>query len=110
VVFLYVVDTQFLGYTSHAVRPDVVATEMEHMGEFLLIMACERAQRRDVEASYRVKRGALLEALAATAVEEGVSMVALGRPAGSESRFQLAGLQELGARITELTGVETTII
>jgi nucleotide-binding universal stress UspA family protein len=110
IVFLYVVDTQFLGYTARAVRPDVVAREMEHMGEFLLIMACERASRRGVEASFRVKHGSFVEALRETAVEEAVSLVALGRPAGEESRFHLAGLEKLGAEISEQTGIETRII
>jgi hypothetical protein len=110
VVFLYVVDTQFLGFTARAKRPDVVATEMEHMGEFLLLMACERAQRRNVEASYIVKHGALLEALAEAAIEEEVDLVAFGKPAGEQSRFGLAELRELGARITELTGIDTRII
>ena len=110
IVFLYVVDTHFLGYTARAVRPDVVAREMEHLGEFLLLMASERAARQGVESSYRVKFGALDEALKETAAEECVSLVALGRPAGDESRFQLAGLEEMVAEITEETGIETRII
>ena len=109
-VFLYVVDTQFLDYTARAVRPDVVIGEMEHMGEFLLIMACERAGMQGVEATFRVKQGTLAEALKEIAIEEGVSLVALGRPAGEESRFQLAGLEQLGVAITEETGVESRII
>jgi len=109
-VFLYVVDTQFLDYTAHPVRPDVVMREMEHMGEFLLIMASERAGQQGVESTFSVKHGPLAEALKETAVEEEVSLVALGRPAGEESRFQLAGLEQLSAAITEDTGVETRII
>jgi nucleotide-binding universal stress UspA family protein len=109
-VFLYVVDTRFLGYTARAVRPDVVAREMENMGEFLLVMASERAGRRAVEASFRVKHGPLAEALKETAVEEGVSLVALGSPAGEQSRFQLDGLEELGAEITRETGIPARII
>jgi len=109
-VFLYVVDTQFLDYTARAVRPDVVMREMEHMGEFLLVMACERAGLQGVEATFSVKHGSLAEALKEAAVEEEVSLVALGRPAGEESRFQLAGLEDLGLAITEETGVETRII
>jgi nucleotide-binding universal stress UspA family protein len=110
VVFLYVVDTQFLGFTARAVRPDVVAREMENMGEFLLIMASERASRRGVEASYQVRHGPLPAALLETAVEEEVSLVALGSPTGEQSRFQLDDLEELGSQITEQTGIPARII
>ena len=49
-VFLYVVDTHFLDRTERAVRPDVVMEEMTRMGEFLLIMAQERAQAHGIQA------------------------------------------------------------
>ena len=38
-VFLYVVNISFLDTISRAVRPDTVSTELEKMGEFLLLMA-----------------------------------------------------------------------
>jgi nucleotide-binding universal stress UspA family protein len=110
VVFLYVLDTDFLAYTERAVRPDVVATELEHMGEFLLAMACERAEKQGVMASFCVKRGKLADALKEAAVEQEVTLVALGRPAGEESRFQLESLQELADEIRQETGIETCII
>jgi nucleotide-binding universal stress UspA family protein len=110
IVFLYVLDTDFLGYTERAVRPDVVAMEMEHMGEFLLVMACERAKKQGVEATFCVKRGQLADALKETAVEQDVTLVALGRPAGEESRFQLTSLEKLAAEITEETGIKARII
>jgi nucleotide-binding universal stress UspA family protein len=110
IVFLYVVDTNFLGYTERAVRPDVVATEMERMGEFLLAMACERAEKEGVKATSLVKRGRLVDALKETAVEQNVTLVALGRPAGEQSRFQMDSLKKLATEITEETGIETRII
>ncbi len=109
-VFLYVVDTDFLGFTERAVRPDVVATEMEHMGEFLLAMACERASAQGVETDYCIKRGKLAAALKEAAVEWGVSLVALGSPGGEESRFEQTGLQNLATEISQETGIETCII
>ena len=50
ILFLYVVDVEFLRLTAHGVRPDIVAEELEHMGEFLLAMACERATAQGVVA------------------------------------------------------------
>jgi len=110
VVFLYVVDTAFLDYTARAVRPDVVATEMRNLGEFLLAMACERAASQGVEATSLVKHGQLDDALKEAALEEEATLVTLGRPLGDESRFQLAALEEFAAEITAETGVETRIV
>jgi nucleotide-binding universal stress UspA family protein len=110
IIFLYVVDTDFLGHTDRAVRPDVVAVEMTHLGEFLLAMACERAASRGVQATPLVKRGPLASALRDAATAEEITLVAVGQPAGDASRFQLAGLEQLAAQITEATGVETRIV
>jgi nucleotide-binding universal stress UspA family protein len=110
IIFLYVVDTDFLGYTERAVRPDVVAAEMENLGGFLLAMACERAEQQGVKASPCIKRGQLADALKEAALEEEVSLVAFGKPVGEESRFQMKGLEELATEITQETGIETRII
>jgi nucleotide-binding universal stress UspA family protein len=109
-VFLYVVDTAFISKTERAVRLDVVATEMERMGEFLLAMACERAEKQGAKATPCVKHGKLANALKEAAVEQEVTLVALGHPAGEESRFQLESLQELADEIRKETGIETCII
>jgi nucleotide-binding universal stress UspA family protein len=110
VLFLYVVDVEFLKLTARGVRPDVVATEMEHMGEFLLAMACERAAAQGVEADLCIRHGPLIEALESAAREEGADAIAFGRPAGPESSFSLTDLERLAAQIKEDTGVETHIV
>lgn len=110
VLFLYVVDVEFLKLTARGVRPDVVATELEHMGEFLLALACERAAAQGVEAETCVRHGPLVEALESAAVQEGADAIAFGRPAGPESSFSLADLEMLAARITLETGIKTYIV
>jgi nucleotide-binding universal stress UspA family protein len=109
-LFLYVVDIRFLDKTARAVRPDVVTAEMEKMGEFLLVMAQERAQKQDVAASYVSRHGDLRRELKAAAREEMVDLVVLGQPAGAESAFALADLEAFAAEIEAETGVETRII
>ncbi len=109
-LFLFVVDTHFLDKTERAVRPDVVAGEMERMGEFLLAMAQERAQKQGVSADYVLRRGALREELKAAAHEEGVDLVVLGQPANAGSTFGLADLEAFAAEIEAETGVETVIV
>jgi nucleotide-binding universal stress UspA family protein len=110
ILFLYVVDVEFLKLTARGVRPDVVTTEMEHMGEFLLAMACERAAAQGVEAEMCLRHGPLVGALESAAREEGADAIAFGRPVGLGSSFSLADLQQLAARIKEDTGIETHIL
>jgi nucleotide-binding universal stress UspA family protein len=110
ILFLYVVDVEFLRLTARGVRPDVVATELEHMGEFLLAIACERAADQGVDAKPIIRHGSLLDALESAAVEERVDAIAFGRPAGPESAFSLADLEQLAARIEADTAVKTYIV
>jgi nucleotide-binding universal stress UspA family protein len=108
-LFLYVVDLEFLKQTTRGVCLPVMQQEMERMGEFLLVMACERAAGQGVEAQPILRPGPLVEALKDAARQEDVTMVALGRPA-EESRFQLSKLEQLAEEIERDTGVETRII
>jgi hypothetical protein len=109
-LFLFVVDTHFLDRAGRAVRPDVVAEEMSHMGEFLLAMAQERAQEQGVAADYLLRRGEFRNELKAAAYGEGVALVVLGQPAGTGSAFAPADLEAFAAEIESETGVETRII
>jgi hypothetical protein len=110
VLFLYIVDVEFLKVTARGVRTDVVATELERMGEFILALAVERAAAQGVEADICVRHGSLIEGLESAAREEGVDAIAFGRPAGAESSFSLADLERLAARIEEDTGIQTHIV
>ncbi len=109
-LFIYVVDIGFLDKTARAVRPDVVTAEMEKMGEFLLVMAQERAQKQGVQARYILSHGDLRDELKAAACGEAVDLVVLGQPAGAESLFTLAYLEACAAEIEAETGVKACII
>jgi nucleotide-binding universal stress UspA family protein len=110
IVFLYVVDVEFLRLTARGVRPDVVTTEMEHMGEFLLAMAVERAATKGVEAEMIVRHGPLVQALESAGQELGADAIAFGRPAGVDSSFSLSDVEQMAARIEEDTGIKTYIL
>ena len=109
-MFLYVVDIGFLQTTARAVRPDMVTAEMEKMGEFLLAMAQERAQKQGVEARCVLRHGALRDELKAGAREEAVDLVVLGQPVSTGSAFVPADLEAFAAEIEAETRVETRII
>lgn len=108
-VFLYVVDLHFLDKTAGSGVVDV-ETEMTKMGEFLLLMAQERAQEQGVEADAVFYKGDVREEIKNAARQEGVSLIVLGRPAGVESVFELAGLRAFAAEIEAETGIETRIV
>jgi nucleotide-binding universal stress UspA family protein len=110
IVFLYVVDVEFLRLTARGVRPDVVTAEMEHMGEFLLAMAVERAAAGGVKAEMCLRHGPLVEALESAAQEEGADAIAFGRPAGVDSSFSLSDLESMAARIEQDTNIKTYIL
>lgn len=78
-VFFYVTDVRFLNNAGAPILVDV-ATEIENMGEFLLLMAQERAQKAGVEASTLTKRGVFREALIAAVQEVNADLVVLGKP------------------------------
>ena len=109
ILFLYVADVEFLKHTSTGVRPDIVQQEMDRMGEFLLAMACERAENAGVAAEPICRHGDLFQALKGVAMEAEVSMIAFGRPAEG-GIFQLGALEKLVEKLEEETGVETAII
>ena len=109
-LFLYVVDIGFLDKTASAVRPDVVATELENLGQFLLLMAEERAQKHHVRAGHILRRGDLRKELKAAAQLPDVTLVVLGRPAGEESAFVPAGLAKFASEIESETGTPVRIV
>ncbi len=108
-IFLYVVDIHFLDKTAAPIVVDV-ENEVAKMGEFLLLMAQERAAQQGVTATAIVRKGEVRDELKKAALEENVSLVVLGRPAGDDSVFQLASLQNYAAEIEAETGIETRII
>ncbi|MGD1996896.1 MAG: universal stress protein [Anaerolineae bacterium] len=108
-IFLYVVDLHFLDKTAGASVVDM-ENEITKMGEFLLLMAKERAAERSVTARTLSRHGRVREELKSAAVEEGASLIVLGRPTGTESIFELTDLRQCAAEVEAETGVETIIV
>ena len=87
-----------------------VEDEISDMGEFLLLMAKERAAEQGVEANTICRKGNLRQEIKKAALEENVSMVLLGHPVSDKSAFQLAGLEKFAQEIESETGVKTEIV
>lgn len=108
-LFLYVVDTRFLDTVAGAGIVDT-KQEMTQMGEFLVLIAKERAAEQGVAAETLVREGILEEELKNVACEQDVSLVVLGEPADGESVFELADLTSCAARIEKEADVEARIV
>jgi nucleotide-binding universal stress UspA family protein len=109
-IFVFVVDVEFLARADYALRPDVVVGEMEKMGDFLMVMAVERAQQESVPARYLIRHGMLHDELIQIIEEEGITVLVLGRPAAEhDTPDRLAWLESFAADIAEETGIEVWI-
>ncbi len=108
-LFLYVANVDFLGHIAGSIVVDV-ATELENMGEFLLLMAKERAEKEGVTATTVVKRGDFRAALLEAAAEAAASLIVFGSPGEESSITQQDYLETLASGITEESGVETIIV
>ncbi|MGD2176208.1 MAG: universal stress protein [Anaerolineae bacterium] len=108
-LFLYVVDLRFLDTVAGAGVVDT-KQEMIQMGEFLVLMAKERAAAQGVAAETMVRVGGLEEELTYAACEQDVSLVVMGEPAEGESVFELADLTTCAAMIEKEADVEARIV
>lgn len=108
-VFIFVADVRFLEHYT-APRVPAMEGEMEHLGEFLLLMAKERAEKEGVEADFTVRKGAFREALIEAANEIGASLIVLGRPA-DEGLTTLEYLEnKLIPAVKEETGCDVMVV
>lgn len=108
-VFLYVVDTHFLDKTSEPIVVDVEG-EISKLGEFLLVMAQERAQKQGVEATTILREGQVRDELALVIAEEDITLVVIGKPAGNSSVFELSALESFAAELEQETNVKTVLV
>ncbi len=104
-VFLYVSDVRFLPKGS-AAHLGTLETDLDEMGDFLLIMAQERAELEGVVAEREVRRGPFRQAIEEVIKLHGVSTVVFGTP-GEEHRITTEDyLKTLASRLTEELDVE----
>jgi nucleotide-binding universal stress UspA family protein len=109
VVFLYIVDLNFLDKTAAPIVVDV-ENEISQMGKFLLLVAQERASEQGIEARMICRKGNVRAEIKKAAIEIEATLVILGRPAGETSAFRLSSLKTYARQIEQETGIETLIV
>jgi hypothetical protein len=107
---LYVSNVRFLEHMLTPVSIDRVWKELDALGEFLLTMAQDRADRVGVTADKAIRHGGFREALKAVIEEEDVSVVVLGRPAQETAITTVDYIQNVAEFLTAETGVEVYLI
>ncbi len=110
-IFLYVADYHFLDKMAAPIVVDV-ENEVVKMGEFLLLMAQERAAAQGVTARVIVRQGRLRAELVAVAEELEVDMIVLGRPLARHRQavFDDVALQAFATGLQAVTGAEVRVL
>jgi nucleotide-binding universal stress UspA family protein len=109
ILFLYVTDVRCLGRMARPMIVDV-EEEIHEMGEFLVEMACERAEKAGVESRTLVLRGAFQDALVEAIQGNDVDVVVLGSPGGETGITTADYLHELTAMLVDKMQVEVYVV
>ena len=107
--FLYIIDLKFLDKTAAPIMVDV-ENELAQLGNFLLLVAKERASEAGVKTDALCRKGNVRTEIKKAAQEIGATLVLLGRPEEGSSAFQLSNLQAFADEIMAETGIETRIV
>lgn len=109
-LLLYVSNVHFLDHMLTPVPIDRVWAELDELGEFLLTMAQDRADKVGVTAEKALRHGRFRDAIKSVIREENVATVVLGRPAQNTAITTAEYLQELAEELTAETNVEVYLI
>ena len=108
-VFLYVSNVHFLDLTA-APKVFDIETELDEMGDFLLAMAQERADKAGLEADTIVRRGEFRETLKDIIEEYQVTTVVLGAAGEETGVLTEAYLDTLSEELCNETGTEFIVV
>lgn len=110
-IFLYVADYSFLNQTAAPLVVDVEA-RLVRLGEFLLLMAQERAAVQGISAQTVVREGRLRAELVGAAKELEVDLIVLGRSVNlhRQAVFDETALQAFATSLQAITGAEVRIL
>jgi hypothetical protein len=108
-LFLYVSEIRFLNRTGPPIVVDI-EKEMDELGDFLLSMAQERAEKTGVLAKTTVRRGIFSKVLREVIVEKKIGTVILGSAPEEAGIVTYERLQELSEELSEELDVEFIVL
>jgi nucleotide-binding universal stress UspA family protein len=107
--FLYIIDLKFLDKTAAPIMVDV-EKELAQLGNFLLLLAKERANEAGINTDALCRKGSVQAEIKKAAQDIGATLVILGRPEDGSSAFRLSNLQKFADEIKRETGAEVKIV
>lgn len=108
-IFMYVSDVRFLDRVASPVLVDVEA-ELDELGEFMLTMAQDKAERAGVTAEIAVRRGVFRDALKEMITEHDIDTVILGSSEEDAGLTSHAYLEMLAELLRREAGLQEMII
>ena len=109
IVFLYVSNINFLLNLRSPMMAKTIQDDLDDMGEFLLTIAQERAEKKDVQAEIVLKHGAFFNALKEVIEEEHISTILIGSSVDNKGYTTSEYLENLVRKIQELANIEVFI-
>lgn len=110
-IFVYVVNIEFLSYTASS-RVRTITHEMRQMGDFILLIAEEKALDMGITAKGVVRQGKVGEEIIAVCREFGADYAIMGKPKGREERdiFTHERMYRLSQRIEAESGAKVILV
>ncbi len=110
ITFIYIVNLDFLTHSSSS-RTEHISSEMQEMGEFILLDAQDQAQKQGVKAQGIIRDGSVIDQIIAYSEEIQPDYIVLGQPETSRDNNLLSGdrMQAVIQRIKETVDVEVIV-
>jgi nucleotide-binding universal stress UspA family protein len=108
-LFLYITDVSFLGNLASPILVDM-ETELDHMGQFMLAMAQERAEQAGTKAETIIRHGDFKSAILEVIKEYHVNWVVLGSPIGETAITTHSLMQKTIQSLIQETGVKILVV
>lgn len=108
-VFLHVSDVHFLDLTASPVLVDI-ESELEELGEFLLTIAQERAEKAGVEAEIVVRQGEFSQVLRQVITQYEISLVVLGSAVEGAGVTTRAYIEALSEKLSRELGIDFIVV
>ena len=108
-IFMYVSNIQLISRSGPPIVVDI-EEELDELGDFLLSMAQERAEKTGVQADVAVRRGIFSKVLREVIVEKKITTVVLGSSSKESGIVSYQRLQELSTELNKELGVEFMVV
>ena len=108
-MFLYVSNIKLISRAGPPIVVDI-EEELDQVGDFLLSMAQERAEKSGVHARVEVRRGIFSEVLKEVIVENGIKTVVLGSSSQETGIVSYEHLEQLSKELSTELGAEFIVV